>query len=199
MSVSTGGKLYDDVILKDVLCDNIRFHKNRPDGNYTATLGFKDNAGIVGLLLREVRNGYRDIPSFMVQASLEFTVGVLRVSSTDTLYIRHAQAIPLSAELNSDEFTHIGSGLHKIKDVADYNPVASAVVDIVFRDVHVATEYCGTHETNAVLHGGIKVLSIRNIEAMSWFPGADDNDMYASRQVVDVARDFELHRHKMAR
>lgn len=199
MSITTVGTRYGDVVLKNVLCDNIKFHKNASDDDYTATLGFKDSVGVVGLLMQEIRNGYRDAPSFMVRASMELTVGVITVPHDDVVYVRRHQTLHCPTATNPDNTDDLRPGLYRVEHIAQYNPVAAAVVDIVFKNVHVAAEKCGRSDTNAVLHGGIDVLSMKSTEVVLWFPEAAAGDTCASKQAINSVTEFELHRHELAK
>jgi hypothetical protein len=198
-SITTVGKQCGDMLIKNVLCDNIKIHKNKSNDDYTLTFAFSNNCGLLGLLFNKIRSEYRDAPTFMVQASVDFTVATIQVSKRHTLYVRRHQTLCVSTLQNRKEVVDVSPGKYSIEAVAKYNPVLSAVLDVNFRSIHVADQQCCTIITNAVLHGGVEIRDIHDMETSSWFPDIKPDDLCASKHIVDGIVDFEENRHVMVK
>lgn len=198
-SITTVGKCYGDVVLRNVLCDNVKVHKNRTNDQYTLTFGFSNNCGLMGLLFSKIRSGYRDAPTFMVQASVDLTTASMQVPSTHAAYVRGHQTIDVSTVECLEKFTNISPGTYSVSTLAQYNIVFSAVIDVKVKNVHVADQQCCSIVTNAVLHGGVSVLELYDMEARLWFRNNDIGTLGASKHSIDGVIDFEESRHRMAR
>jgi hypothetical protein len=195
-SASIVGTRYGDVTIQGVYSDNVRSHKNKSDDGYTLTFAFDNNSGLMGMLFAKIRETQGDIPTYMLRAGVDVTVASIQVPSSYSVVSRRYQT--LSTIVNGKGLNAIlSAGTHPVSELAQYNPVFSAVVNVTFKNVHVAGEQCGQINTNGILHGGLYIDEVRQLEVTRWFPDARPGALYATQLVVDGIVDFERNRENM--
>lgn len=184
-----------DFTIRGVYTDNVRAHKNKSDSGYTITFTFDNNSGLTGMLLHLVRQTARDVPTYVLRAGLDAMMASVQVPMTHTVVVsRH-----FSLYDDNDNGTELSPGTYDISEVVEYNPVFSTVVDVIFKNVHVSQEKCGFTRTNGLLHGGVQIEGLPQLEATRWFPDAANNTLYATECVVEGITFAEKNRHHMAK
>lgn len=187
-----------DFTIEGVYTDNIRIHKNKSDDGYTLSFAFDNNSGLTGMLFAKIREKYKDVPTYMLRASLDLTIASMKVAGSRLALVRRYQS--LSRDVNGEEEgMEVSPGTYEISKLSTYNPVFSGTLNVTFLNVHVAGEQCGQMNTNGVLHGGLRIDHLYELEATRWFPDAEPNSLYATELVVNSAITFEKHRGDLAK
>lgn len=187
-----------DFTIEGVYTDNIRVHKNKSDDGYTLSFAFDNNSGLTGMLFSKIREKYKDVPTYMLRASLELTTASMGVPKDYRVFVRRYQSLSCTVD-GQEEDMELSPGVYHMSKLAAYNPVFSALLNVTFVNVHVVGEQCGHMNTSGVMHGGVRIDYAYTLEATRWFPDAEPNSLYATELVVSSALAFEKYRGNMAR
>lgn len=188
-----------DFTIEGVYTDNIRVHKDKSNDGYTLSFAFDNNSGLTGMLFAKIREKYKDVPTYMLRASLELTTASMSVPKDYRVFVRRYQSLSCTTITGEEEDMELSPGVYHISKLSQYNPVFSALLNITFVNVHVVGEHCGHMSTTGIMHGGVRIDHMYTIEATRWFPDAEPNSLYATELVVNSAVMFEKYRGGMAK
>lgn len=187
-----------DFTIEGVYTDNIRVHKNKSDDGYTLTFAFDNNSGLTGMLFAKIREKCKDVPSYMLRASLDITTASMPVPKDYRVFVRRYQSLSCTVD-GEEEDMELSPGAYHISKISAYNPVFSALLNVTFMSVHIAEEQCGHMVTSGIMHGGLRIDHMYTLEAIKWYPDAEPNSLYASELVVSSAVTLEKYRGNMAK